>query len=79
MFDLDHIFSYHAPEETDVPRYEAIREAAKRFAKVIVANTPPCADQSDAIRKLREVVMTANASIALKGHLRTQRTHSGES
>ena len=35
------------------------------FAKIIVANTSPCADQSPALRKLREAVMTANASIAL--------------
>ena len=30
---------------------------------MILLNTPPCADQSAAIRLVREAVMTANASI----------------
>jgi hypothetical protein len=37
------------------------------YAGVLVANTPKCADQSAAIRLVREAVMTANAAIALKG------------
>ena len=45
----------------------AIREAAKNLAKVIVNNTPPSADQSAAIRLLRESVMTANSAIACGG------------
>jgi hypothetical protein len=64
---LDDIFSYHAPTGEQPAQYEAIRAAAKVFAKVLVANTPPSADQTAAIRKLRESVMTANAAIALHG------------
>jgi len=64
---LDNWFVYHAPNETDVVNYKAIRDAAKHFAQVIVDHTPPCADQTAAIRKVREVVMTANAAIACKG------------
>jgi hypothetical protein len=37
------------------------------FAHVIVAHTKPSADQSAAIRHLRECVHTANGSIALEG------------
>lgn len=65
QLDLDHIFKYHAPTPEQLPKYEAIRTAAKVFAKVITDNTPPSADQTAAIRLLREAVMTANASIAL--------------
>ena len=65
--DIENIFTYHAPEGDQPKRYEAIREGAKLLATIIVNNTPPCADQTAAIRKLRECVMTANASIALKG------------
>jgi transcriptional regulator with XRE-family HTH domain len=68
-FDLDHIFTYHAPEAGDSDRYNAIRVAARWFAEVIVDHTPPGADQSAAIRKVREAVMTANAAVALKGRL----------
>lgn len=65
--DIKEIFSYHKPEGDQPARYEAIREAARVFAQVIVDNTIPCADQTAAIRKLRECVMTVNASIALGG------------
>jgi len=37
------------------------------LALVILEHTPPSADQSAAIRKVREAVMTANASIACGG------------
>lgn len=60
-------FTYHPPQTDDIPRYNAIREAALDFAKVIVKNTPPSADQTAALRKIREAVMTANAAIACGG------------
>jgi len=66
--DLNHIFMYHAPTEGQPEKYEKIREAGKEFAKVIMANTPACADQTAAIRKVREAVFTANAAIAFDGH-----------
>jgi len=65
--DVDNIFSYHKPEEDQIPKYEAIRADAKEFAHIIIDNTPSCADQSAAIRLLREAVMTADAAVALKG------------
>ena len=60
-------FTYHKPEGDQAKRYEEIRTAAAGFAKVIVDNTPASADQTAAIRKVREAVMTANASIACGG------------
>jgi len=62
--DLDNWFSYHAPYGTQQRQYETIRAAARHLAGVIIANTPEGADQTASIRKLREAVMTANASIA---------------
>jgi hypothetical protein len=64
---IDDLFSYHPPEPDQVARYEALRAGAKVFAHIVLANTPTSADQTAAIRKLRECVMTANAAIALKG------------
>lgn len=61
------IFSYHAPTPDQIPKYEAIRKAALNFSAVVMDNTPGSADQTTAIRKIREAVMTANASIALDG------------
>lgn len=64
---LDDTFSYHAPEGDQLERYARIRSKAKEFAAVVLANCPSSADRSAALRKVREAVMTANASIALKG------------
>lgn len=65
--DLENIFTYHAPDKKDLEDYRAIREAAKVFAATILNHSPKCDDQSVAIRRVREAVMSANASIALKG------------
>jgi hypothetical protein len=64
--DVDHLFTYHAPTGDQPQRYSSIREAARVFAHVILLNTKPGADQSAAIRLLREAVMTANSAIALE-------------
>jgi hypothetical protein len=66
---LEEIFTYHAPEPDQVPRYERLREAALEFASAICEEAPPCADRTAAIRFVREAVMTANAAIALKGRV----------
>jgi hypothetical protein len=65
--NVEDIFSYHAPTPDQIPKYEAIREAARVFAAVVLASTPQCADQQAALRLLREAAMTANAAIALQG------------
>lgn len=64
--EIENVFTYHSPTDEQRQRYQAIRDKAKELAFVILTNTLPCADQSAAIRKLRECVMTANASIALE-------------
>lgn len=62
--DIDNWFSYHTPKEGQPERYTLIRDTAKTLAEAILFNTPSGPDQSAAIRKLRECVMTANAAIA---------------
>ena len=64
---LNNWFTYHSPGPEELPKYQAIREAGLNLAKVIVDNSPASADQSAAVRKVREAVMTANASIACGG------------
>jgi hypothetical protein len=65
--DLLNWFTHHPPGPDDLRRYEAVREAGKALAAAIVDNTPPSADQSAAVRKVREAVMTANAAVACGG------------
>lgn len=62
--DLANWFTYHAPTGTQQSRYGALRAKAKELAELIVALTPVSPDQTAAIRKLRECLMTANLSIA---------------
>jgi len=62
--DLNNWFVYHSPRPGQNEKYVEIREAAKAFAEVIVKLTPSSADQTAAIRKIREAVFTANAAIA---------------
>lgn len=65
---VDEWFTHHPPkDEATVERYAKIRHAGKMLAYAIVENTPKSADQSAAIRKVREAVMTANAAIACGG------------
>lgn len=66
--DLENWFTYHAPEsDQQVQQYGAIRRAGLEMARVILHTTPPSPDQTVAIRKIREAVMVANASIACGG------------
>jgi hypothetical protein len=65
--ELRNWFTYHPPTTGQQDKYVNIREAALRFAQVVAQNTPPSADQTVAIRAIREAVMWANASIACGG------------
>lgn len=60
-------FEYHQPDAEQVEQFQRIRRAGAAFAQVILDNTPGSADQTAAIRKAREAVMTANAAIACRG------------
>jgi hypothetical protein len=64
---LEEIFTYHAPDDDQVPKYAKVRLAGQALCDVILECTPVCGDQQAAIRKVREAVATANAAIALKG------------
>lgn len=64
--EINRLFTYHPPKPGQPERYTAIRDVARVLAQTIIDNTPAGADQSAAIRKLRECVMTANAAIALE-------------
>ena len=64
---LNNWFSYHPPIDDQAQRYEQIRAAGKAFAEKLVELCPPSADRTVAIRKIREAVYSANASIACGG------------
>lgn len=69
-FDPEYVFTHHNPTPEKLIHYDAIHIAAKRFAAVILAHTPPSSDQTAALRLLRDATMTANAAVALDGRLK---------
>ena len=64
---VENWFTYHPPTPEQQRAYEILREKGKEMAQVINTFVPESADQSAAIRKLRECIMTANAAIACGG------------
>lgn len=66
--DIEEYFTYHSPSGEQVERYAQLRNAAKSFAAALVELTPVSADQTYAVRLLRQCVMTANQAIALEDY-----------
>jgi hypothetical protein len=62
--DLINRFTFHAPKGDQVERYDILRQAAMKLAKLICASTPPSREQSLSITHLEESIMQANAAIA---------------
>ncbi|HEV7701069.1 MAG TPA: hypothetical protein VGO43_12630 [Pyrinomonadaceae bacterium] len=62
--EIFNLFTYHPPQGDQGRRYIKIREKARELVQTIVDCTPASADQTAAIRKVREAMMTANAAIA---------------
>jgi hypothetical protein len=62
--DLDRSFGPRSGNPDERARFGEIRAAGKFLAEVILRNTPPCGDQSAAVRKIREAVWAAHGAIA---------------
>jgi len=61
---LDNDYTYHAPNDSQIERYQSIRDSAKAFAELIVCSCPPSRELSLALASLEASVMQANAAIA---------------
>jgi hypothetical protein len=67
--DIDNVFSHHDLDLDQRADVAELRQYASDFAYAIQRIVPIGADQSAAIRKVREALFTANAGIALRGVL----------
>jgi hypothetical protein len=56
-------FHYHKPTDEQIQRIANVRSALKQAAEIVILNTPESADQTAALRKLHEAMMTANKAI----------------
>ena len=68
-FDPEYVFAHHHATPEKLAQYAAIHDGARRFAEILLANTPACGDQAAALQLLRETAMIACAAIALDGRL----------
>lgn len=59
------IVTYHQPNQDGIEKITRIRQATEDLIVAILENCPNSADKSAAIRKAREAMMTANASIVV--------------
>lgn len=64
---VEEVFKYHVLREDQIEKFKILREASMVFSKTLLEVTPPCADQSAAMRHFRECLMTAYCSIKLDG------------
>jgi hypothetical protein len=62
---LEKAFTYHPPFGSQVTRFQEIRDKAKEFGLLLAAFTPESVEQSQAFLHLQQVVMWANAAIAI--------------
>ena len=62
---ISDVVTYHRPSDRQVEDITAIREAVKKLIFIIATRCPNGPDRSAAIRKAREAMMTANASIVV--------------
>jgi hypothetical protein len=69
-FDPKYVFEHHSPTPEKLGHFQALHEAARAFAEVILTHTPASEDRVAALRLLREAVMTACAAVALDGRLK---------
>jgi len=62
--DLETRFTYHPPKEGQPEIYESIRDECKRLAHFISERCPQSPELDQALNRLDETMMWANASIA---------------
>lgn len=64
MEELVNRFTYHAPKEDQIERYEEIRAKGLLFALEVFGSCPESRERLLALTKIEEAVMWANAAIA---------------
>lgn len=62
---LTNWFTHHPPADgRAVQAYQEIRNGGRELAELITGECPPSPERDTAVKKIREAVMWANASIA---------------
>jgi len=64
--ELANLFTYHAPTELQVNKYQELRDRAHEFALLVAQNVPASEERRQALFAIRAAVMWANAGIACR-------------
>jgi hypothetical protein len=64
---LEQSFKYHPPMAREMDSYQALRDAGKHMATLVMVCCPESRERLLAITKLEEAVMWANKAIAVNG------------
>ena len=63
--EIENIFTYHPPTDSQVHRYDQLRQEARDLALMIQDYCPDSREKALAITNLQQAIMWANASIAI--------------
>jgi len=65
LLQLEIDFKYHKPQDGDFQKFVAIRDAGHTMAATIIELTPTATpEQLEALKKVQEAVMWANAALS---------------
>ena len=65
---VEEMFTYHPWNEDQIARGSIVRDVLAQAVREIIANVPPSADRTVAIRKIREARMDCNSAITHNGN-----------
>lgn len=65
--DLGNRFTYHPPKDGQPEIYQAIRDGGLTFATLISEAAPDSREKDQALARIEEAVMWANAAVARHG------------
>lgn len=65
--DVKEVFTYAPWDKTQEAQGGAVRDALMAAYKTVLANVPPCATRTVALRKLVEARMDCNSAITFRG------------
>jgi hypothetical protein len=63
--DVERLFTYHPPTESQQERYKKLREGFRGLADLVLDLTPESPEQTLALRDIHRASMQANAAIAV--------------
>jgi hypothetical protein len=67
---LENWFTHHPPANEGVAQvYQEVRNGGREFAELIVDECPLSYERDEALKKIREAVMWANAAVACNAPL----------